>query len=217
MNRPEWEERSTPRRHRRRSDAGEVSVVAVRPLQICPVANIFRPLVSFESVANGGVCILRSLDRRQLLPREEEEYVFERTALPFATTSLQTLSVGPDILLRRAFSRPALRNRSAAVATLLSSAYDAEPWTLRTRFRTPVERWEHAPELLGERAFPRCTGRWRLPRGIPRPRCALFWFRWIRSRPGRSAPFVFRHPPRRGKQRRAPSLRRLESGEGGAR
>ncbi len=91
------------------------------------------------------------IDRRPFTPRKMEESVVENTTLPFRTTSMETLRVGLDILLRRAFARSALRNRSAGAATLASAASDVESWKLNTRFRIPVERWERASELLGER------------------------------------------------------------------
>ena len=59
--------------------------------------------------------------------------------LPFSTTSIEMLRVGLDMLLRRAFARPALRNRSLGAATLMSSTTDGEPWKFSIRFRTPVE------------------------------------------------------------------------------
>ena len=79
------------------------------------------------------------MDRRPLTPRGVDEFVAEHTTLPFSTTSLETLWVGLGILLRRAFSRPALRNRSAGATTLASSTSDGEPWRLRTRFSNSGE------------------------------------------------------------------------------
>ena len=91
------------------------------------------------------------VDRRPFVPRKVEESVLEHTTLPFATTSLEMLRVGLDMLLRRAFSRAALRSRSVGAVLLESSSSDGEPWKLHVRFRTPVERWERASELLRER------------------------------------------------------------------
>ena len=91
------------------------------------------------------------VDRRPFVPRKFEESVVEYTTLPFSTTSLEMLRVGLDLLLRRAFSRAALRGRSVGAALLESSSSDGEPWKLHVRFRPPVERWERAAELLGER------------------------------------------------------------------
>ena len=91
------------------------------------------------------------IDRRPFIPRNVEESVVEYTTLPFATTSMEMVRVGLDMLLRRAFARPALRSRSVGAAILMSSTSDGEPWKLHLRFRTPVERWERASELLGER------------------------------------------------------------------
>ena len=91
------------------------------------------------------------VDRRPFVPRKVEESVVERTTLPFATTSLEMLRVGLDLLLRRAFSRPVLRSRSVGAALLESLSSDGEPWKLHVRFRTPMERWERASGLLGER------------------------------------------------------------------
>lgn len=45
-----------------------------------------------------------------------------------------------DLLLRRAFARPALRNSSVGVAAVMSSTSDGEPWQFHVRFRTLVER-----------------------------------------------------------------------------
>ena len=91
------------------------------------------------------------VDRRPFVSRRVEESVVEYTTLPFATTSMEMVRVGLDMLLRRAFARPALRNRSVGAAALISSTSDGEPWKLNIRFRTPVERWERAAELMGER------------------------------------------------------------------
>ena len=91
------------------------------------------------------------VDRRPFVPRKFEESVIENTTLPFATTSMETLRVGLDLLLRRAFSRPGLRIRSVGAVLLESSSSDGEPWKLHVRFRTPVERWERASEMMGER------------------------------------------------------------------
>ena len=102
-----------------------------------------------EGAAARELC--RGVDRRPFVPRKFEESVVEYTTLPFSTTSLEILRVGLDLLLRRAFSRAALRGRSVGAALLESSSSDAEPWKLHVRFRTPVERWERAAELLGER------------------------------------------------------------------
>ena len=90
------------------------------------------------------------VDIRLFIPRGVEESVVEYTTLPFATTSMEMVRVGLDMLLRRAFARPALRNRNVGAAALMSSTSDGEPWKLHVRFRTPVERWERASELVGE-------------------------------------------------------------------
>ena len=91
------------------------------------------------------------IDRRPFIPRNVEELVVEHTTLPFATISMEMVRVGLDMLLRRAFARPVLRNRSVGSAILISSTADGEPWKLHVRFRTPVEHWERAAELMGER------------------------------------------------------------------
>ena len=91
------------------------------------------------------------MDLRPFIPRAVEESIVENTTLPFATTSMEIVRVGLDILLRRAFSRPALRNRSMGAATLMSLTSDGDTWKLQVRFRTPVERWERASELMTER------------------------------------------------------------------
>lgn len=91
------------------------------------------------------------IDCRPFVPRGVEESVVEHTTLPFSTTSMEMVRVGVDMLLRRAFARPVLKNRSVGAATLMSSISDAEPWKLSARFRTPVERWERAADLIGER------------------------------------------------------------------
>ena len=108
----------------------------------------------FDRFGRGGLVaweLSTGVDRRPFVPRKFEESVVERTTLPFSTTSMEMLRVGLDLLLRRAFSRAALRNRSVGAVLLESFSSDGEPWKLHVRFRTPVERWERASELLGER------------------------------------------------------------------
>ena len=95
--------------------------------------------------------LCKGVERRPFVPRKIEETVSERTSLPFSTTSMETLRVALDLLLARAFARPALRNRSAGSATVESSASESATWKLQVRFKVPVERWERASELLGER------------------------------------------------------------------
>ena len=91
------------------------------------------------------------VDRRPFVSRRVEESVVEHTTLPFATTSMEMVRVGLDMLLRRAFARPILKNRSIGSALLESSVSGGEPWKLHVRFRTPVERWERAAGLMRER------------------------------------------------------------------
>ncbi len=91
------------------------------------------------------------IDLRPFVPRGVEESVVEYTTLPFATTSMEMVRVGLDMLLRRAFARPVLKNRSIGSALLESSVSGGEPWKLHVRFRTPVESWERASELMRER------------------------------------------------------------------
>ena len=91
------------------------------------------------------------VDGRPFIPRKVDDSVVENTTLPFATVSMETLRVGLDLLLRRAFARPAMRNRSAGAVYVESSAQKSESWILYVRFRVPVERWERASELMGER------------------------------------------------------------------
>ena len=91
------------------------------------------------------------VDRRQFIPGKVEESVVESAALPFSTTSMEILYVALDIMLRRAFARPVLRNRSAGAATVEPSDPEVDPWKLEVRFKVPVERWERASGLLRER------------------------------------------------------------------
>ena len=91
------------------------------------------------------------VDSRPFIPRGVAESIVEHTTLPFATTSMEMARVGLDMLLRRAFARAALRNRSVGAATVISSTTGGEPWKLSIRFRTPVERWERASELMRAR------------------------------------------------------------------
>ena len=102
-----------------------------------------------EGVTAWELCC--GVDRRQFVPRKVEESVVEYTTLPFSTTSVEMLRVGLDILLRRAFARSALKNRSVGAAIVESSAQESEPWNVHIRFMVPVERWERASEILGER------------------------------------------------------------------
>ena len=78
------------------------------------------------------------IDLRPFVPRGVEESVVEYTTLPFATTSMEMVRVGLDMLLRRAFARPvAEKQERGSSLSLESSTSDGEPWKLHVRFRTP--------------------------------------------------------------------------------
>ena len=81
-------------------------------------------------------------------PQVQQETVTEQTSLPFSSTSMELLLVAVDTLLRRAYSRPALRGRYAGQATLECPVFGVAPWEKTVNFQEGVGRWERASFIL---------------------------------------------------------------------
>ena len=96
------------------------------------------------SLANG-------CDDRPLMPLKYKETVTEQTSLPFSSTSMELLLVAVDTLLRRAYSRPALRGRYAGQVTLECPVFGAAPWEKTVNFQEGVGRWERASFIVRSR------------------------------------------------------------------
>lgn len=79
----------------------------------------------------------RGIDPSPLLPRQPEETVTETTAFPTPVVSLGPMLLAVEMLLGRAFSRPAMRGRCARVAALKAEVYRGPTFLRRVVFKPP--------------------------------------------------------------------------------
>ena len=86
------------------------------------------------------------LDDEPFVVRRFAEPLVESVSLPFASASLQTLGVAADILLERAFGRPAMLNAAAESAELSDGR-----WTCLARFKSPILCWRDASAAVKSR------------------------------------------------------------------
>ena len=70
--------------------------------------------------------------------------VIEHASLPFHSSSLEALFVMMDILLRRAYSQPEMRNKCASSASLRCEAPGWPAWEASVSFKEPAGTWERA-------------------------------------------------------------------------
>ena len=92
--------------------------------------------------------LCQGIDGSPLVPLATEEAVVERIPLPFASTSLELVLAGVDILLKRAFARPVARGRYASRAELACLLHGAPPWEKAFHFRQGVGGWEGASRTI---------------------------------------------------------------------
>ncbi|MCL0029061.1 hypothetical protein M1N23_02820 [Dehalococcoidia bacterium] len=87
-------------------------------------------------------------DSSPMTPYKTEETVNEYLAFPTPTVTLETLLLVAEMLLGRAFSRPALRGRYARRATLKARVMRGSPWIREFAFREAVGNKEMAAHAL---------------------------------------------------------------------
>ena len=90
----------------------------------------------------------RGDDDSPLIPLAYEESVSERMSLPFASSSLQLVTVTVDTLLKRAYAAPRMRGRYAGAATLHFLLLNVPAWERTLRFKQPAGSWERASKLI---------------------------------------------------------------------
>ena len=92
--------------------------------------------------------LCNGIDDSPVVPLALEESVVEHTSLPFHSSSIQTLFVALDAVLKRAYARPDMRGRYAGGADLLCTSSGWPPWETSVRFKQPVGAWERASVLV---------------------------------------------------------------------
>ena len=90
----------------------------------------------------------RGIDDSPLIPLAYEESVSERMSLPFASSSLQLVTVTVDTLLKRAYAVPRMRGRYAGAVTFHCLLLNAPAWERTLRFKQPSGSWERASEII---------------------------------------------------------------------
>ena len=124
------------------------------------VASVGGPLLADRFGPEGmrAWSLCKGIDDTPVVPLAYEKQVVERISMSFNSTSLETLLVASDTLLRRAFARPDVRGRHAGGAHLLCEAAGWPMWEMSVRFKQPVGAWERASEVVRSRleADPPC-------------------------------------------------------------
>ena len=92
--------------------------------------------------------LAQGIDHAPFIPLRYEESVIERTALPFASASLDLLLTATDTLLRRAYAQPRMQGRYAGGATLKCVIHRVQPWRKDFRFRQAMGDWERASRIV---------------------------------------------------------------------
>ncbi|MYD35534.1 MAG: hypothetical protein F4X20_00695 [Dehalococcoidia bacterium] len=87
-------------------------------------------------------------DDSPLIPLAYEESVSERMSLPFASRSLELVTVTVDTLLKRTYATPRMRGRYAGAVTVHCLLLNASAWERTLRFKQPAGSWERASELI---------------------------------------------------------------------
>ncbi|MCH8195280.1 MAG: DNA polymerase Y family protein [Chloroflexi bacterium] len=116
---------------------GDVAALSMGPLQ----AQLGRDGKTAWELARG-------IDPRPLVPRTHEETVIETLSFSTPVVSLETLTTATDVLLGRAFSRPALRGRYAREALLGGRLFRAAGWQRRVSFAEPLGDRQRALYVL---------------------------------------------------------------------
>ena len=88
--------------------------------------------------------LCNGIDDGYVVPLAFQESVVEHTSLPFHTSSIDALFVAVDALLKRAYARPDVQGRYAAMADILCEASGWPSWEKSFRFKQPVGAWERA-------------------------------------------------------------------------
>ena len=88
------------------------------------------------------------IDDSPLIPLAYEESISERMSLPFASSSLQLVTVAVNTLLKRAYAAPRMRGRYAGAVTFHCLLLNVPPWERTLRFKQPAGSWERALEIV---------------------------------------------------------------------
>ena len=92
--------------------------------------------------------LAHGIDHAPLIPLRYEESVVERTALPFASASLELLLTATETLLRQAYAQPRMQGRYAGGAALECILHRAQPWRKDFRFKQAMGDWERASRII---------------------------------------------------------------------
>ena len=131
-----WEDRSRLRRF------GIYSIGQLAAMELGPLQAQFGPTGRRAwELANG-------IDPSPMVSHKTEDTVNEYLAFPTPTVTLDALLLAAELLLGRAFTRPALRGRYARMATLEARVMQGPPWIRGLAFREAVGGKDMAARAL---------------------------------------------------------------------
>ena len=102
----------------------------------------------FSAEGSAAWRLSHGIDDSPLIPLAYEESILERMSLPFASSSLQLVTVTVDTLLKRAYAMPRMRGRYAGAVKLHCLLLNAPAWERTLRFKQPAGSWERASEII---------------------------------------------------------------------
>ena len=92
--------------------------------------------------------LAHGIDNRPLVALKHEEAVTEHLPLPFASASLEIVTMAVERLLRRAYARPDVQGRYAGWAELACALAEGGRWEKGVHFKRGIGHWEEAAVVV---------------------------------------------------------------------
>ena len=114
------------------------------------VASLSAGSVQAQFGPEGKVAweLSNGVDRGPLTPYKPEEAVSEFLTFPSPATTIQAIVPAIELLLGRAFARPALRGKHVRTAHMESGVLNKPPWTKRFAFKEAINSKDRALSAL---------------------------------------------------------------------
>jgi len=116
---------------------GDVAALGPGPMQ-----------AQFGSDGRAAWELASGIDARVVVPYRADEEIVEELTFPAPAASMNTLLLGTDLLLGRAFARPGLRGKYARTASLQGAVIGRTPWTKSVAFKDALGSRDRAMTAL---------------------------------------------------------------------